>query len=231
MFSHDAEAAAVAYLKSLWPEEGCGIIEAGAFVPIKNMAHGRRERFSMPRDTFSAHKVEAVVHSHCSDRHPFYPSAADMRGQMASAVPWGLVWTGEESASDILWWGDFRLDDELLEREFIPGIHDCYSLLRSYMWQERRIKLPEIPREDKWWGLGLDLFMDGYEAAGAVAVGGPYLPGDAVLMAILSNGIANHVAIVLEDGLILHHLAGRLSRREPLGPWAGHIVKHLRYGA
>ena len=41
--------------------------------------------------------------------------------------------------------------------------------------------------------------------------------GDVLLMSILAKGL-NHAAIFL-DGDVLHHLADRLSCREPYSPW------------
>lgn len=237
MFGIEVEAAARAYALATWPEECCGIVERGVFLPLPNEAEDRRESFRLPARVWIEHHVEAVVHSHVVGRHPRWPSAADMQGQIASAVPWGIVWTSSGDASGPLWWGDFVLDDPLLGREFEPGIRDCYGLVRAAFWQMREVKLPEFARDDQWWNKGGDLLREGFPSAGFAVVhqgGGDGAlratrPGDVVLMAIRSGETPNHCGIVLEDGLVLHHLANRLSRREPLGPWAGHVTHVLRY--
>ena len=54
---------------------------------------------------------------------------------------------------------------------------------------------------------------------------------DVILMQIRSqNGVPNHAAIYLGDGLILHHLHGRLSSRDIYGGYWQEVTRHiLRY--
>lgn len=67
------------------------------------------------------------------------------------------------------------------------------------------------------WNDGVsNLYTEGFPEAGFVAVGtdAELQTGDVILMQIRSkNGVPNHAAIYLGDGLILHHLHGRLSSR------------------
>lgn len=229
-FGKEAENAARAHAVAEYPRESCGLIVAGAYVPCENVDPKPEEAFQIATSVYRRHaaKAEAVIHSHPSHYAPPFPSGADMAGQRDSGLPWGLVWTNGTEADKILWWGEFTLDEPLLERRWVPGVYDCYSLLRAWFWQERQGKLPEFPRDADWWQDGLDLFTEGFALAGAVEVAGPRLPGDVVLMQIRSS-VPNHCAIVRENGLVLHHLAGRLSREDPLNTWERMIVKHLRY--
>jgi cell wall-associated NlpC family hydrolase len=56
------------------------------------------------------------------------------------------------------------------------------------------------------------------------------LPGDCFLMQVASP-VPNHAAVYLGDGLILHHLQGRLSSRDVYGGYWQKVTTHvLRYG-
>ena len=53
--------------------------------------------------------------------------------------------------------------------------------------------------------------------------------GDMVVMQVQSN-VANHAGIILDDGMLLHHLYGRLSQRVPYGGyWRDRTIVVLRY--
>ena len=96
------------------------------------------------------------------------------------------------------------------------GRNDCYSLIRDFYDINFGLKFTNYARPDFWWDHGLDLYMENMRAEGfRVFDGHPkdYQPGDGFLMAIKSP-VANHGAILLHDGRILHHLAGCLSRVE-----------------
>lgn len=230
MFGSEVEAAARAHAAAAYPFEACGIVTDGVYLSMPNEAPDPAETFRLPTRTFADHVVQAVIHSHCADRHARWPTKADMRSQVETAVPWGIVWTNGEQARGPLWFGDFVLDEPLIGRDFSPGICDCYGLVRAWFWQEREIKLPEYPRDDEWWQAGEDMFMQGFIATGFREIGGlePLRFGDALLMRIHA-AVPNHCAIIIDNGLMLHHLAGRLSRREPLGRWEKLASHRLRY--
>ena len=54
-------------------------------------------------------------------------------------------------------------------------------------------------------------------------------PYDVGLFAIRSNGIANHVGMYVGNGLMFHHLSGRLSREDPMEPWLKYLIKLVRH--
>lgn len=231
MFGPQIEADARSHAAGAWPREACGIISGNKYVPLANEAEDPREAFRLPAATFRDHQVDAVVHSHCSDRHLPWPTKADMEGQLATAVPWGIVWTNGTDARGPLWFGDcdFLLEEPLVGREFQPGVRDCYSLVRGWYWQTHQLRLKEFPRDADWWTAGDDLIRQGFAPAGFRPVDGPRRQGDVVLMRIRAR-VPNHCGIVLENGLVLHHLGNRLSRREPLGPWLRYVDATVRFG-
>lgn len=122
--------------------------------------------------------------------------------------------------------------DGLLNRKFVHGKTDCYSLARDFYKQNFDLELTDYARPDLWWNNGMNLYMDHFYEEGFRTVDVPprdWKPADALLIAVRSN-VANHVAIVVEDGKILHHLWGRLSCIEPIRPYIRNsllaVVRH-----
>lgn len=100
--------------------------------------------------------------------------------------------------------------------EFVHGSRDCYTLVREFYRDNFGLELTDYARPDDWWDEGLNLYMDNFAKEGFVQVDfNPYemQPGDLFLSAILSS-VPNHASVYLGDGLILHHLPGRLSTHE-----------------
>jgi proteasome lid subunit RPN8/RPN11 len=231
VFGPDVIDAAQAHAIRQYPKEACGVVSGGRYVPLRNVARDPLESFALPRTAWAKHApVEAVIHSHCAPRHKLAPSASDMAGQIETGVPWGIVITDGQTAQGPLWWGDHLLDAPLIGREFVHGVMDCYSLVRAWCWQNMGVKIPEFPRDDDWWHAGGDLYRDGFGKAGFFEIDASEVrAGDFVLMRLPSTDVPHHAGIVEGLGLVCHHLPGRLSRREPLGPWRRRITHWLRY--
>jgi cell wall-associated NlpC family hydrolase len=109
---------------------------------------------------------------------------------------------------------------------------DCYTLIQDWYATQRGVTLPTPCREDDWWLKGGNLYLDNFVSAGfeRVPMSDDKLPrefreGDVLLMQICAP-VPNHAAIWLDDGTILHHLAGRLSSRDIFG---GYYRKHTTH--
>lgn len=229
MFGSDVEALARAHALAEHPKESCGLVVVNSYVPVANVAEDPERHFVMPADAWTAHgRVQAVIHSHGADA-PLAPSADDMQHQIATGVPWAITRTDGVAASPLLWWGDFRLDEPLVGRTFVHGVTDCYGAIRSWMWQRRGVRLIDIPRDHAWWEAGGDLYNENFERAGYRAIPADQAQlGDLALINFRSR-VPNHGGVLIEDGLLYHHLMGRLSCREPIGRWRSMITKWLRY--
>ncbi len=232
-----------------WPREMCGVVTGGAFVPLPNVADDPKAHFALPDDTWRRYApVQAVGHGHVCDSlaavspgfPPDAPSAADMRSQVASAVPWAIVVTDGQTAAAPLWWGDHTLRSPLLGRPFRHGVTDCYAAIRAWYWHERQVMLPDYPRDAAWWNHGGDLYRENFRSAGFVAIGmDEAARGDVLLMAIGRTAVPNHAAIYLGGGLIYHHPtpfpsfgrkgAESLSREEPIGSRHSYLTHTLRF--
>jgi cell wall-associated NlpC family hydrolase len=91
--------------------------------------------------------------------------------------------------------------------------------------------LGNFPRGDSWWTRGGNLIADNFKAAGFIEVQHTDIQVGDVLTFSIGRGPLNHLAVYIGGGLMLHHLTGRLSRKEPVLPWKNHHVgKVYRYG-
>jgi cell wall-associated NlpC family hydrolase len=100
-------------------------------------------------------------------------------------------------------------------RQFAHGILDCYTLFKDFLFREYGIRMNNYEREDDWWNKGQELYsIDRLNAEGLFQIKDEPKRGDIILMNIRSK-VANHAAVYLGDGQMLHHLHGKLSRTEP----------------
>ena len=120
----------------------------------------------------------------------------------------------------------------LVGRQFVWGSDDCYGLLRDFYKDMFGIELENIARPEYFWDNGMNLYMDHYYSQGFRPIDvhpTQWQFGDVALMAIRSN-TPNHVAIMVEDNKILHHLYNGLSTIELYkGNWRDRTVGIFRH--
>jgi proteasome lid subunit RPN8/RPN11 len=249
--------AARLHARDKFPEEACGLIVDFAYIPCENTAanvavHDGENpdcpcklcAFRIAPTVYLRHagKIQAVVHSHPNG--PDYPSASDMRGQESSALTWIIIPLDEARFAQPVVWGGAAPVAPLLGRTFRHGVTDCYDLIHDAFaagkdalasegiegWPFDPIHLPTYPREDGWWEGGrANFYEEEPEKIGFVEINmSEARPGDVFLCKIRSDRL-NHGGLLIGNGLILHHLPNRLSRREPAGLWAYSAEKWIRY--
>lgn len=218
-----------------YPKEACGIVTKGQYVPMENHAEDPTQDFLMSPTVMMGDDVEAAFHSHPDGVDS--PSAMDMQTQINMDVPWIICSVRAGQVSEPWAWGDTMPVAEFVGREFrhgpsgTDGRGDCYALIRDYYFLEKGICLPEFPRSDNWWNTSENLYVDHFKDAGFRELKPDEKPrdGDVFLMNLLSPKV-NHGGILVDgEQLILHHVSGRLSRKEPLGRWTKYIDRWLRY--
>lgn len=228
-FPLEAIAAAKAHALQEYPKESCGLIINNIYVPYENVAENPEAAFAFPALAVANDlpNASAVIHSHPDGN--LFPSKTDMQGQIDSNKIWGIVRCSSTVAKDIAFWGDFLLEEPLIGRSFVPGINDCYSLIRAYFWQTRQIMLMEVARDPEWWSSGENLYESLFTAAGFQSITQAEVKeGDCFIGKVLSE-VTNHGGVVLNRGQALHILERRLSRREAIGPWTKYVRYWLRY--
>lgn len=235
--------AAKAHALAEYPKESCGIVRDGVYIPCENTAPDPTENFRLSVGTIGA---EYIIHSHPVDNliEPSCPSADDMRGQVSTAIPWGIIDCDGTTAKNPYLFGAHLAKEPMYDRrgaiigyEFHHGVRDCYTAIRRWYWNERGILLREFPRDIRWWENDDNLYVAGFESAGFTRVSLSDLRNGDVIFGKVGGaevrGI-NHAGIYLDNqkdgrGLIYHHLPGRLSRREPAGAWINRASFAARY--
>lgn len=220
-----------------YPKEAVWLITPGECRLVKNTHEDPERYFRVEPKTLAAainRGLLAVVHSHPDG--DAVPSEADMDGQVATAVPWGLLTTDGRTSGEIVWWGRGADKAPLIGRRFRHGVTDCYALIKDYYELEKGIELPEFPRSWRWWESGGDQFLEGFPKAGFVRIDqADAKPGD-VWLAQIGSPVPNHGGILLEGGMALHQIGSlkpvdesKLSTREPVFRYLPLITHWLTY--
>lgn len=229
-----------------YPHECCGLVGLvrgqETYFPCANEAATPTEQFILSAADYAraedCGEIVAVVHSHPGGIAA--PSGADRSMCEQSGIArWVIVSLGVQPDNSIgvdNWceFGPTGYVAPLVGRQFVHGVHDCYSVVRDWYRLERGIEIPDFERRDNWWEDGSSsLYLDNYKAAGFIDVSqsAALEVGDVLLMQIRSrNDVPNHAGIYLGSGIFLHHMHGRLSGRVLWGGmWAQCLRTVLRY--
>jgi proteasome lid subunit RPN8/RPN11 len=226
-----------------YPDECVGIIDtAGRYIPLANVAadptrHGEADHTALAA-AIRGGNVRAFCHSHPGG--PDCPSEQDMRAQMDMDVPFVIVATNGQACAAPFAWGDQLLDEApLIGRTFRHAVTDCYSLIRSFWWQEHGIRLPDYPRNWGWWHDQQegekDLYRRYFADAGFREVDRSEVRHSDVWLAAIRSEVPNHAGVYLDGGLALHHPSSgqahdpcRLSLREPMARWVPYVTHWVR---
>jgi len=229
MFDRSIIQAAMEDARERAPEESCGIVTRDAYLPLPNVHEEPRGNFRIDDSAYCeavVHgRLQAVIHSHPEGQD--HPSRDDMAQQIASAVPWGIIVRDRGAWREPFWFGDQVEPPPLIGRVFRHGVTDCYALVCDWFRLVKGIRVPPHPRHHGWWHKGEDLFQL-FDSAGFVPIDTVERVGDCVVGRILGP-VPNHCGVYVGRGLVLHHLANRLSRQEPLAPWMKFVTRCFRH--
>ncbi len=238
-----------------FPHESCGLLlDKGdgipVYLPCENIHPNPENAFRIDPVVYEKHRragdIIAVVHSHTRAQRA--PSAADMRGQEASGFPWVIVVLDEQRR--ILEDFHFPLgwDVSLKGRQFRGGVADCFETVRLWWWQNRGVKLPQVPRDDQWWvkdpetgEAAQNVILDNLLAVGFRVLTPEEIrvnpddersslmlePGDVGLARVMSDRI-NHGVVYTGGQMMLHHLLEQVSAEVPMTRWLSRIEMWLR---
>lgn len=193
------------------PVESCGYVvrtDAGEmYLPCENLSAEPTMYFRMAPEAYlraqAAGDIVALVHSHPGGQ-PFL-SEGDRCLQLQSALPWWLVCDGKVYK--------FRCVPHLTGRSFEHGVTDCYTLLRD-AYQLAGIELPDFERQDGWWDRGENMYLDNFPDIGFYPVEPEATQTGDVLICCFASSVANHAAVICDNGELLHHIPDQLSKRE-----------------
>lgn len=224
-----AKAAITDHAAECYPRESCGVIVKRQYIPCTNIASADSEFMIDPMDIVRAEqngKIEAIVHSHPDGTTK--PSLFDLTQISKHGVPWVIVSYPK---------GEIEIHTEgytapLINRPYIHGELDCFSIVRDYYERELGISIDDFERDDLWWeSADSSLYLDNYEQQGFVQVDS-LQRHDVILCRVQPTKQVNHALIYLGndgnliseatepcigDHLVLHHPYMRRSRREIYG--------------
>ena len=214
---------ALAHAKDQDPKESCGLLieikGKEKYYPCKNLSNWSNQCFIIdPIDYAKAEdtgKILAVIHSHPTTQP--IASQADMISCEDTNLPWHIVNPKTEQ------WGYYEpsgYKPPLIGRHWVWGVTDCWALVRDWYKETKGIILRDWERpitpeefiadpmfERCAWRTGFRQLRPEEKLEN----------GDLLFMSILTTG-SNHVAIFI-DGDVLHHLADRISCKEPYNEW------------
>lgn len=99
------------------------------------------------------------------------------------------------------------------------GTRDCFSLVKDFFKKNFNIDIPDFARPHDWRANENDLIRKCFPHSGFDSITNwkptDLRPGD-ILAIMIGEANPNHLAIVVDDAKILHHLMGRMSTLEPL---------------
>ena len=214
---------ALVHAKEQDPRESCGLLleikGKEKYFPCKNLSTYSQQCFIIDPDDFvkaeEIGNILAVIHSHPVTLP--IASQADKISCENSDLPWHIVNPKTEQ------WGYYEpsgYKPPLIGRHWVWGVTDCWSLVRDWYKEEKNIILrdwdrPTTPQQF----LEKPLFESCAWRTGfrELRTNEKLINGDVLLMSILCPTL-NHVAIFL-DGDVLHHLADRISCKEPYNQW------------
>ena len=214
---------ALVHAKDQDPKESCGLLlnirGKEKYFACKNLSTWANQCFIIdPEDYVKGSDlgdIIAIIHSHPTTQP--IASEADMISCEQSNLPWHIINPKTEQ------WGSYKPNGykaPLIGRQWVWGVTDCWALVRDWYKQELGITLrdwerPITPEEF----IANPMFEQCAEATGfkQLEPQKKLENGDLLFMSIMTTGL-NHVAIFL-DGDVLHHLADRISCREPYNEW------------
>tara|TARA_R110002012_G_scaffold321104_1_gene547409 strand:+ start:3410 stop:4111 length:702 start_codon:yes stop_codon:yes gene_type:complete len=214
---------ALVHAKDQDPKESCGLLlnirGKEKYFACKNLSTWANQCFIIdPEDYVKGSDlgdIIAIIHSHPTTQP--IASEADKISCEETNLPWYIINPKTEQ------WGSYKptgYKAPLVGRQWVWGVTDCWALVRDWYKQELGIILrdwerPITPEEF----IANPMFVKCASATGfkELRPQEKLENGDLLFMSIMTTGL-NHVAIFL-DGDVLHHLADRISCKEPYNEW------------
>lgn len=216
------------------PKEACGYVYNGEVYFCENVSTAPHTFELSESDTMLIQSLSNVILWHSHTNGMDCPSKEDQEMQLETDMPWAIFvldsLNGQYFLKEVFYFGDCLERDPLFERPYKFGVTDCASFVLDY-YQENGRKLPAYPRDMKEWISGAYSYEDYFTKQGFKDVGNSIRElkeGDLLLFNIRA-AFPNHAGIYLGNGLFGHHLQDRISKKEPIEPWARYFVKALRY--
>ena len=224
-----------------YPNEACGLVvrvgKKSVLIECPNTHDNPAQWFRIdPKDYAKAAGVGEIVgvwHTHVDQSNNL--SIVDRVEMEKSELPWYIASIhkiGDEfKVTPPAAYHPEGYQEPYIDRPYIYGVFDCWSLVRDYYKREYEIVLGEYPRIEEFWKKGYNFFGENFKREGfEKLIDQEPQVGDLFLIQTDNHDFPNHIAIYIGDDQILHHCHGRLSRRDIYGGyWSKHTMHHLRH--
>lgn len=226
-----------------YPHECVSYVKDGKYHRLENISTTPEIAVAVSdEDLLKLMELEPDVICHSHPDGPDCPSGNDMVFQRQTAVPHAIVSTNGKGCYAPFVYGDMVAREPLLGRTFRYGVQDCWSLIKDFYILTRGLDLLDPPREWEWWDRasckGDGMYLENFRKAGFDKIPSLDLEVGDVLLIKAGAHVPNHAGVYIGNGLMLHHLAGRLpadssrlSTVEPIVRWQqnGRIDTIVRY--
>lgn len=227
------------HAEKMYPQESCGflIIVNGreVYFECQNDADDKLNDFCISSQQFAKAdemgEMIAVIHSHPNTTSN--PSQADLVMCEALGLEWFIISVLQDDetkfpvSKDIRSFKPSGYKAPYVGRVFSYGVLDCHTLMYDYYKNEFDIELIRPESKNHWWDTGQDLYMENFEPAGFYDVKVNDLQNGDVIFMQLRSEKTNHAAVYIGDGLILHHVSGRLSSRDVYDGYWQEITRRI----
>lgn len=224
-----------------YPKEACGLIlnvgKKTFAVACDNVSDDPKNRFKISPTDYAkfARKGDVVAIWHTHTDEPATASLADVEMCKRTNLPWFIVAISKDadeikvSEPTVIY--PKGEDIPYLERPYVFGIHDCYTLIIDFYKREFGIEMGnQYPRIENWWSKGYDFFSENFKEQGFVQVIDEEPQYGDIFIIQSESKVPNHVAIYIGNETILHHCHGRLSSQDIYGGyWYKHTAYHVRH--
>jgi len=207
---------AVKHCQKHYPNEAGGIFDgAGLFVPFDNISDKPESCYDIDSSEIYSRIIEnditCFIHSHINQDN-FRASYADQIAQREVNLPYGIIHLKNNSCTHVCFFGDDIQMEPLVGRPFVYGIWDCLSLSRDYWKVRYDYELPDPPRKWCFWFKGGNM-VDIFPKLTQVKLT-EIKEGDFLMYGLQTNTI-NHLGVMGENGLAIHHFHNCLSQWYP----------------
>ncbi len=215
------------------PKEACGFVvevqDTLGAIPTKNISDRPVITFVIdPKEHLDAMRLYVLhgfYHSHPSD--PAEPSDADKVIAERVALP-SYIYSVKNDLLKIYIPNGY--ETPLEGRAFMLGVFDCVGLVMDYYRTQLKIQLSEFDRNLTRITKGFENLREYAAENKLVYVSPPVKSNDIIMMRIGRPQYANHCAVALEGGLMIHQLLNKRSARTVYGgSWQRNTVHLLRH--
>jgi proteasome lid subunit RPN8/RPN11 len=216
-------------------EELCGVLmrhyESFMAVQIANVANEPTRTFAMDEkpflDAVNSGQVWGTWHVHPGPNDTDGPSLADMDRANAWGLPMAIL-IRRTMRFRYYMPNDYKVP--IFHRPYVPGIFDCFALVRQALSEYVGFELDDLDRErlDEY-GCLPDI-KEYWEGQGWEMLYQPK-PGRVALISYFGQSRCNHLGLIISDWEMIHQLRGHPSRVDHLAGWQHWAQGYLSHPA